>query len=169
MYFTYQLTAHNQMVYFIKGACMQHVVACIRQHTCRHAHLRHTCRCAHVQHTCRRAHVHTYRHMCSSVRVELFSIIHSGEEGHIAETEVSLFSKHSVTKKVFFSSGAAVFFTLLRTIVTVAGFAVVGDGHWQRLLACLLGFVIARFVVTWLAGLPARHHDAAAKEAGHSP
>ena len=58
---------------------------------------------------------------------------------------------------------------LLRTMVTVAGFAVVGDGHWQRLLACLLGFVIARFVVTWLAGLPARHHDATAKEAGHSP
>ncbi|MGA7983104.1 MAG: ATP synthase subunit I [Chromatiaceae bacterium] len=58
---------------------------------------------------------------------------------------------------------------LLRTVVTVAGFYVVGDGHWQRLLACLLGFVIARFMVTRLAGPPAAHYDAPAKEAGHAP
>lgn len=58
---------------------------------------------------------------------------------------------------------------VLRTAVTVAGFYVVGDGHWQRLLACLLGFVIARFMVTRLAGPPAEHYDAPAKEAGHAP
>jgi F1F0 ATPase subunit 2 len=57
---------------------------------------------------------------------------------------------------------------LLRTAVTVAGFYVVGDGHWQRLLACLLGFVIARFIVTMLAGPPVEHYDAPAKEAGHA-
>jgi len=57
----------------------------------------------------------------------------------------------------------------LRTVVTVAGFYVVGDGDWRRLLACLLGFVVARFTVTWLAGPPADHHDAPAKEAGHAP
>ena len=58
---------------------------------------------------------------------------------------------------------------VLRTAVTVAGFYVVGDGHWQRLLACLLGFVIARFMVTRLAGPPVEHYDAPAKEAGHAP
>jgi len=58
---------------------------------------------------------------------------------------------------------------LLRTVVTVAGFAVVGDGHWLRLLACLFGFVIARFMLTRLAGPPAEHCDAPAKEAGHAP
>jgi len=57
----------------------------------------------------------------------------------------------------------------LRTVVTVAGFYVVGDGDWRRLLACLLGFGVARFTVTRLAGPPADHHDAPAKEAGHAP
>ena len=58
---------------------------------------------------------------------------------------------------------------VLRTAVTVAGFYVVGDGHWQRVLVCLLGFVIARFMVTRLAGPRAEHYDAPAKEAGHAP
>jgi F1F0 ATPase subunit 2 len=39
---------------------------------------------------------------------------------------------------------------LLRMSVAVAGFYFVGQGHWQRLAACLLGFVMARLVVTWL-------------------
>lgn len=58
---------------------------------------------------------------------------------------------------------------LLRTAVTVAGFYVVGGSHWQRLLACLLGFIIARFIVTRLAGPPVEHYDAPAKGAGHAP
>lgn len=39
---------------------------------------------------------------------------------------------------------------LLRTSITLAGFYLVGRGHWERLLACLLGFLIARLVVTRL-------------------
>ena len=58
---------------------------------------------------------------------------------------------------------------LLRTGVVVAGFYVVSDGHWQRLLACLLGFAIARFIVTRLAGPPLGHYDAPAQEPGHAP
>ena len=58
---------------------------------------------------------------------------------------------------------------VLRTAVTVAGFYMVGDGHWQRLLACLLGFAIARFLVTRFTGPPAEHQAAPAKEAGHAP
>lgn len=43
---------------------------------------------------------------------------------------------------------------LLRMAVALAGFYFVSDGHWQRLLACLLGFVIARFILMRLAGPP---------------
>ena len=39
---------------------------------------------------------------------------------------------------------------LLRMGVAVAGFYVVGQGRWERLVACLLGFFMARLVVTWL-------------------
>ncbi len=34
--------------------------------------------------------------------------------------------------------------------IALAGFYFVSDGSWQRLVVCLLGFVVARLVVTWL-------------------
>ncbi len=40
--------------------------------------------------------------------------------------------------------------SVLRTGVTLIGFYVVGGRHWQRLIACLIGFVIARLIVTRL-------------------
>ncbi len=43
---------------------------------------------------------------------------------------------------------------LLRMGLTLTGFYFVGAGHWERLLLCLAGFVMARGMVTWLA-LPA--------------
>lgn len=43
---------------------------------------------------------------------------------------------------------------LLRSGLVLAGFYAVSDGHWERLLACLLGFAIARSAVTRLAGPP---------------
>jgi F1F0 ATPase subunit 2 len=58
---------------------------------------------------------------------------------------------------------------LLRTGIILAGFYFVSGGHWDRLLACLLGFVIARFIVTRLTGPPVEHHNSPAKEAGHAP
>ena len=58
---------------------------------------------------------------------------------------------------------------LLRTGVVIAGFYVVSDGHWQRLLACLFGFAIARFIVTRLTGPPLEHYDTPAKEPVHAP
>ena len=39
---------------------------------------------------------------------------------------------------------------LLRMSIALAGFYFVAGGHWQRLLACLAGFVIARLIVTRL-------------------
>jgi F1F0 ATPase subunit 2 len=39
---------------------------------------------------------------------------------------------------------------LARTGVAMIGFYLVGRGSWQRLLVCLLGFIIARYIVTRL-------------------
>ena len=36
---------------------------------------------------------------------------------------------------------------LLRTSLILAGFYFVSQGHWSRLVACLLGFLIARIIV----------------------
>ena len=57
---------------------------------------------------------------------------------------------------------------LLRTGIVLAGFYFVAGGHWERLLLCLLGFVIAHFIVTRLTGPPVGHHNSPAKEAGHA-
>ena len=58
---------------------------------------------------------------------------------------------------------------LLRTSIALAGFYFIGRGHWERLLVCLLGFVIARFIVIRLTGPPVEHHNSPTKEAGHAP
>jgi len=56
---------------------------------------------------------------------------------------------------------------LLRMGLTVTGFWALSDGHWQRLVASLLGFVLARLVVTRLTHrLP--DHDTA-PEVCHAP
>jgi len=39
---------------------------------------------------------------------------------------------------------------LLRMSVTLTGFYVISGPHWDRLLLCLLGFLLARGVVRWL-------------------
>lgn len=39
---------------------------------------------------------------------------------------------------------------LLRMGLALTGLYFVAAGHWQRLLLCLLGFVLARIVVIWL-------------------
>lgn len=36
---------------------------------------------------------------------------------------------------------------LVRTGVTLVGFYLVSDGRWERMVACLLGFVVARFAI----------------------
>ncbi len=41
---------------------------------------------------------------------------------------------------------------LLRMGVALAGFYFVAGGHWERLLLCLFGFVVARFAVIRLTG-----------------
>ena len=57
---------------------------------------------------------------------------------------------------------------LLRTSITLAGFYLIARDHWERLLACLLGFLIARFVVSRLAAPAVDHRCSQAREAGHA-
>ncbi len=57
---------------------------------------------------------------------------------------------------------------LLRMGLILAGFYFVGRGDWRRLVACLLGFVISRFIVIRLTRAPFEDHSSTAKEAGHA-
>ena len=59
--------------------------------------------------------------------------------------------------------------TLLRMGIALAGFYYIGRGDWRRLIACLVGFVTARFVVTWLTRAPAEDHGSRTREASHAP
>ena len=43
---------------------------------------------------------------------------------------------------------------LLRTAIALSGFYFVARGHWERWLVCLLGFLMARAIVTRLARAP---------------
>ncbi len=58
---------------------------------------------------------------------------------------------------------------LLRMSFVLAGFYFVGRGHWERLVACLLGFVIARLVITWLTRPSGENQTRPAQEARHAP
>ncbi|MET3999802.1 ATP synthase subunit I [Marinobacterium sp. MBR-109] len=57
---------------------------------------------------------------------------------------------------------------LLRMSITLAGFYWVANGHWQQLLACLLGFVIARLILMRVLG-PLPMQTAPLQESGHAP
>ena len=58
---------------------------------------------------------------------------------------------------------------LLRASIALAGFYFVSSGHWERLLVCLLGFVLARLIVMRLTGPPVERSNAPAKEVVHAP
>jgi F1F0 ATPase subunit 2 len=75
-------------------------------------------------------------------------------------------------RKGVFSKSPGLWFLgsmLLRMSVVLAGFYFVGRGDWQRLVTCLLGFIIARFVVMRLTRTSIEHSDSSAKEASHAP
>ena len=54
---------------------------------------------------------------------------------------------------------------LLRTSIALAGFYFIADGRWERLLACLLGFVAARLIVVRLT----RTNPYPVQEVSHAP
>lgn len=57
---------------------------------------------------------------------------------------------------------------MLRTSITLAGFYFIARGHWERLLVCLVGFVVARLIVTRLTRA-AEKPTRLAQEASHAP
>ena len=58
---------------------------------------------------------------------------------------------------------------LLRMGVTMGGFYLVGGGDWQRSLSCLVGFVMARQLVTRLTRLPEKDPARRSNETRHAP
>jgi F1F0 ATPase subunit 2 len=58
---------------------------------------------------------------------------------------------------------------LLRMSITLAGFYFVGRENWERWLLCLLGFILARFVVQGLTRPPVEHHHSRALEIPYAP
>lgn len=54
---------------------------------------------------------------------------------------------------------------LLRMGIALTGFYFIGRDHWDRLLVCLLGFILARLIVIWLT----RTAVYAPEEASHAP
>jgi F1F0 ATPase subunit 2 len=58
---------------------------------------------------------------------------------------------------------------LLRTSISLTGFYVVSGGEWDRLLACLLGFVGARLIVTRLSRAASEPARSLANRAPHAP
>ena len=58
---------------------------------------------------------------------------------------------------------------LLRMGVVLTGFYLVSGGHWEQLLLCLLGFVLARLVGTWLMQPSGENRPLQALEGSHAP
>ena len=57
---------------------------------------------------------------------------------------------------------------LLRTGIALAGFYFISCGHWEKLLVCLLGFVLARLTVTRLTRATEKP-ICPAQEVSHAP
>jgi len=76
----------------------------------------------------------------------------------------------TVRKGIFSRQPAFWFFgsLALRTSIVLTGFYFVGCGHWERLLVCILGFVIARLIVTRLTRA-AEKPVYMTQEASHAP
>lgn len=57
---------------------------------------------------------------------------------------------------------------ILRTALVLAGFYFVSGGHWERLVVCVLGFLVARFIVIWLTRPSAGNQNCSAQEDSHA-
>lgn len=58
---------------------------------------------------------------------------------------------------------------LVRMSIALAGFYFIGRDDWRRLVAGLLGFVAARFLVIRLTRAPAEKASHGTKEVSHAP
>ena len=54
--------------------------------------------------------------------------------------------------------------------IVLAGFYLAGHEHWERLVACLAGFTVARFAVTYYRTRPPSERPfSPAPEGSHAP
>ena len=58
---------------------------------------------------------------------------------------------------------------VLRMSIVLAGFYFVGRRDWERMVACLFGFVMARFMVLRLTRTPIEDHNSVTKEVSRAP
>ena len=58
---------------------------------------------------------------------------------------------------------------LLRMGLVLTGFYFVGGSHWERLLSCLLGFMVAGMGVSWLTRPSEKNPVRSTPEADHAP
>lgn len=58
---------------------------------------------------------------------------------------------------------------LIRLGLVLAGFSFVGAAQWERLLACLLGFVAARLIIMRLTRPPIKSASRSREEDHHAP
>ena len=73
-------------------------------------------------------------------------------------------------RKVVLSKRSTLWFfvsLLMRTSIILAGFYLIAQGHWERLLMCFLGFVVARPIVMGLTRA-AEKSTHAAQETSHA-
>ena len=57
---------------------------------------------------------------------------------------------------------------LLRTSIALTGFYLIARGHWENLIVCLLGFIIARLIVIQLTRVAEKPTNLA-QESSHEP
>lgn len=58
---------------------------------------------------------------------------------------------------------------LLRMGIALTGFYLVAREHWQYLLLCVVGFMMARAIVKWLTGLSADQRSLQGSESKNAP
>ncbi len=66
------------------------------------------------------------------------------------------------TKKALLSKSPALWFfssLIIRLGLTITGFYIIGQGHWDRMLICLLGFIVARTIGLRFTQVPEIKHN----------
>lgn len=58
---------------------------------------------------------------------------------------------------------------LLRTAAALSGFYLAAGSRWERMLSCLLGFVMAKAAVTWVTRAPKGARSRPEPEATRAP
>jgi len=103
--------------------------------------------------------------------IELFTLFLAGAAGAALGT-IFFGGLWWTVEKGVSSKQPAVWFIgsrLLRMGIALVGFYFIGRGHWERMVACLIGFIIARFILMRLTHTRVEHPGSATKKVIHAP